>query len=42
MPDDTLFRARTAAPSAKHATGWHREAVIYQAHVRAFFDSDGS
>ena len=41
MPDDTLLRARTAAPSAKHATGWHREAVIYQAHVRAFFDSNG-
>ena len=41
MPDDRLFRPRTAAPSARHATGWHREAVIYQAHVRAFFDSNG-
>jgi maltose alpha-D-glucosyltransferase/alpha-amylase len=28
-------------PSRSHAQSWYRDAVIYQLHIRAFFDSNG-
>ena len=40
MPDEARHEATEAAADSGGTAGWHREAVIYQAHVRAFFDSD--
>ena len=43
-PDDADRRA-CAAPSARHSRRddplWYKDAVIYQLHVKAFFDSNG-
>jgi maltose alpha-D-glucosyltransferase/alpha-amylase len=41
MPDDVQSQATAAVTRGREAVGWHREAVIYQTHVRAYFDSDG-
>ena len=40
LDDIQLCREGRLALSAS-ANDWHRDAVIYQAHVRAFFDSNG-
>ena len=37
--DRPATRAQVSAPVGDNAT-WYREAIIYQLHVRAFFDAD--
>jgi trehalose synthase len=41
MSDCRNTKKRASKRSAPQAKSWHRDAVIYQLHVRAFFDSNG-
>src|SRR3954453_8343110 len=41
MPDNVQLQAMECITRSKEETGWYRDAVIYQTHVRAFFDSNG-
>ena len=41
MSDNAQTQAITRVTPSKDVVDWYRDAVIYQTHVRAFFDSNG-
>ena len=41
MSDNAQTQAITRVTPSKDVVDWYRDAVIYQTHVRAFFDANG-